>query len=47
MMVLRTYRGRAYSVGREEAVERRRRVNSTQAIVGKFSRESAIPSNED
>jgi hypothetical protein len=45
--VLRTARERASPVGREEAAERRRRVNSTQALVGRFSRRSAIPSSWD
>jgi hypothetical protein len=45
--VFKTARGRASTVGREEAVERRRRVNSTQALVGRFSRRSAIPSSRD
>jgi hypothetical protein len=45
--VLRTARGLASPVGREEAAERRQRVNSTQALVGRFSRRSAIPSSGD
>jgi hypothetical protein len=47
MTVLRTAHGRASSGGREEAVERSRRINSTQASVGSFSRRSAIPWSVD
>jgi hypothetical protein len=47
LTVLRTARGRASPVGREEDVERRRRVNVTQALAGRFSRRSAILSSGD
>jgi hypothetical protein len=45
--VLSTARRRASPVGREEAAERRQRVNSTQALLGRFLRRSAIPSSGD
>jgi hypothetical protein len=41
--VLRTARGRASPVGREEAAERRRRVNSTQALLEKILEEIGDP----
>jgi hypothetical protein len=47
MTVLRTARGRASPVGRDQAVESRRRVSSTQAEVGRLSRRSVIPSIGD
>jgi hypothetical protein len=47
MTVLRTALWRASPVGMEEAVERRRSVNSTQGLLGRFSRRSAVPSSRD
>jgi hypothetical protein len=47
MTVLMPARGRVSPVGREEAVERIRRVTSIHPLVGKFSMSSAIPSGGD
>jgi hypothetical protein len=43
--VFRTARGRAASVGREEMDVRSRRVSSTHAWMGRWSRRSEIPSS--
>jgi hypothetical protein len=45
--VFRIALGRTSPFGRAAAVERRRRVNSMQAFVGRLSRRSAIPSIGD
>jgi hypothetical protein len=42
--VFRIDLGRSLPLGRAAAVERRRRVNSMQAFVGRILRRSAIPS---
>jgi hypothetical protein len=47
MTVSRTDREQASPIGREQAVERWRRVNSIQASVGTFSRRSTVPSSGD
>jgi hypothetical protein len=45
--IFRIALGRSPPVGSTAAVDRRRRVKSIQALVGRLSRRSAIPSRGD